>query len=377
MPEKARQLLQELLQRRRLPALVIGALLLAAPFLPLPAQPLNRLNQALLLCVIMAVIALGLNVVTGLTGLLDLGVVAFVSVGAYTALILYDRQWMQFPFSFLVVLLIGGLHAGVWGVLRGAPTLRLSGDYYAIVTFAFAEILRIFIRSEGWLTGGGSGFKNFPSVNLWGAKLVDGQYEGVLKTQGYWEYPNGFWAADSPQFYYLCLFFLAAAMLIVWRLERSRTGRAWLAMKADETSAMTSGIHLANYKMIAFAVSAFIAGVGGALFGFRTAVVSTNVFSAWFSVVVLCGVVLGGMGSIRGVIAGTFIVYGLAEALREVGRLTGFQYADRARFLLFGALLVAVMVFKPQGLFARSGKRKAKAVDSGEQSPLYQLPESQ
>ncbi len=352
------------------------AVTVVAPFLPLPVQYRARIADIALLCVIYSIIALALNVVVGYTGLLDLGVVAFASIGAYTATILYDRPWMQFPGSFVIVLIVGGLHAAVWGLIRGAPTLRLSGDYYAIVTFAFAEIMRIFIRSEAWLTGGGSGFKNFPSVNPWGAKLVGGEYTGILKTAGQWEYPSGGqWFGNSPQFYYLSLLTLGLVVGLMRRMERSRMGRAWFAIKADETSAMTSGISLTNYKLNAFAISAFIAGVGGALLGFKTATVSTNVFDFWFSVVVLCGLVLGGMGSIRGALVGTFLVYGLGELLREqvtIGSLV-LKVDDRARFLMFGALLVVVMVFRPQGFLPRKRSSEDAPTRADGASELYHL----
>lgn len=354
----------------------------AAPLLPLPNQYRARIADIFLLCIIYSIIALALNVVTGYTGLLDLGVVAFASIGAYTATILYDRPWMQFPGSFVVVLIVGGLHASAWGLIRGAPTLRLSGDYYAIVTFAFAEIIRVIIRSEAWLTGGGAGFKNFPSINPWGAKLVRGEYTGMLKSAGQWEYPSGAqWFGNSTPFYYLCAVVLVLAVGLMRRLERSRTGRAWFAIKADETSAMTSGISLATYKMNAFGISAFIAGVGGALLGFKTSTVSTNVFDFWFSVVVLCGLVLGGMGSIRGALIGTFLVYGLGEVLREqltIGSVV-LKVDDRARFLMFGALLVVVMVFRPQGFLPRKrSSEDAPATGTGGSdagSDLYHLEE--
>jgi branched-chain amino acid transport system permease protein len=303
-------------------------------------------------------------------------VVAFASIGAYTATILYDRPWMQFPGSFVVVLIVGGLHAAVWGLIRGAPTLRLSGDYYAIVTFAFAEIIRVIIRSESWLTSGGSGFKNFPSINPWGAKLVGGEYTGILKSAGQWEYPSGGqWFGNSPQFYYLCLFVLVLTVGVMRRLEKSRMGRAWFAIKADETSAMTSGIDLTTNKLNAFGISAFIAGVGGALLGFKTGTVSTNVFDFWFSVVVLCGLVLGGMGSIRGALVGTYLVYGLGEVLREqvtIGSIV-LKVDDRARFLMFGALLVVVMVFRPQGFLPRRRSSADEPSRTAEPSDLYHL----
>lgn len=362
---------------------ILGALI--AALLPLitqlPNEPGRNYISVVQLCVIFAVVALGLNVVTGLTGLLDIGIVVFASIGAYTAAILYDRQWMQFPFSFVVVLIAGGLHAAVWGLIRGAPTLRLSGDYYAIVTLAFAEIIRIVQRNEGWLTGAGQGLKGYPAVNLWGAKLTDGEYDGLLRSDGVWSYDkvlgyDGLWFGNTIEFYYLCLVILALTILAVWRLERSRTGRAWLAIKADETSAMSSGVNLARYKMTAFAISAFIAGVGGALFGFRNNVISTSFFDTWFSVIVLCCVVLGGMGSIGGVLGGTIIVTGLGEALRwavKTKALKALEISDKSRLLLFGAMLVIVMLFRPQGLIGRARAKPTEIPPDSGDKPLYQI----
>jgi branched-chain amino acid transport system permease protein len=352
-------------------ALAVCAAVLA-PLMP------PRVRDVFLLCAAYSIIALGLNVVTGYAGLLDLGIVVFAAVGAYTATILYDRPWMQFPGSFVVALAAGGLHAAAWGLVRGAPTLRLTGDYYAIVTFAFAEIARIFIRNEGWLTGGGNGFKNFPDLNLFGATLVGGSYQGLLKDRGSWLYPRGGqWHGGTAEFYYLCILLLALTVLVMARLERSRTGRAWLAIKSDEVSAASSGVPLAAYKMKAFAVSAFFAGLGGALIGFRSNIVSTNVFDFWLSVVVLCGVVSGGMGSIVGAIAGTFLIVGLGEVLREQIAVGGmvFRVDERARYLMFGLLLVFVMLFRAQGLFPRGRRAEREDAGTGDGGRLFHLGE--
>ncbi len=357
--------------------ILIAVIVALSPLITrLPGEPGRDYINVVQLCVIFSIVALGLNVVTGLTGLLDIGVVVFASIGAYTAAILYDREWMQFPYSFVIVLIAGGLHAAVWGLIRGAPTLRLSGDYYAIVTLAFAEIVRIVQRNESWLTGGGQGLKGYPAVNLWGAKLTGGEYEGLLRSDGVWRYDevwgyDGLWFGNTTEFYYLCLGILALTILGIWRLERSRTGRAWLAIKADETSAMSSGVNLARYKMTAFAISAFIAGVGGALLGFRNNVISTSFFDTWFSVIILCCVVLGGMGSIAGVLGGTFIVTGLSEALRW--GLKTLDIPDDSRLLFFGALLVVVMLFRPQGLITRSRAKPTEIPPDSGKNSLYEI----
>jgi branched-chain amino acid transport system permease protein len=352
------------------------ALVVVAPILPLPPAQGARLADVLLLCMLYAVVALGLNVVTGYTGLLDLGIVAFAAIGAYTATILYDRPWMQFPLSFVVVLFAGGLHAALWGLIRGAPTLRLTGDYFAIVTFAFAEIVRIFIRNEAWLTGGGNGYKNFPPLNLFGGSLENGSYAGVLKTGGFWRFDHdAVWHGGTWQFYYLVLFILLVSVALVWRLSRSRVGRAWFAIKADETSAMLCGINLAAFKMNSFAISAFLAGIGGALIAFRTNTVSTNLFDFWFSIVVLACIVLGGMGSIAGVLSGTFLVIGLGEVLREqvtLGTLT-LKVDDRARFVFFGVLIILTMIFRPQGLIPRRASTRLEPFDASGEASLFSI----
>lgn len=353
-----------------------GVLVVVAPMLPLPAAQRARLADVFLLCMLYALVALGLNVVTGYTGLLDLGIVAFAAIGAYTATILYDRPGMQFPFSFVLVLVAGGLHATLWGLIRGAPTLRLTGDYFAIVTFAFAEIVRIFIRNEAWLTGGGNGYKNFPPINLWGGTLENGAYTGVLKTSGFWRFDHdAIWHGGTWQFYYLVLGILLLVVEWVRRLETSRLGRAWFAIKADETSAMMSGVSLSTYKMYAFAISAFLAGVGGALIAFRTNTVSTNLFDFWFSIVVLACIVLGGMGSIPGVLLGTFLVIGLGELLREEITLGSLRLKvdDRARFVFFGMLLVGMMIFRPQGLLPRRTSRRKEPLDTSGESSLFRM----
>ncbi|MBI4614554.1 MAG: branched-chain amino acid ABC transporter permease [Planctomycetes bacterium] len=327
------------------------------------AQTHGRILDVTVLVVIYLVLALGLNIVVGYTGLLDLGYVAFVLIGAYTAALLMKQPWTDFGNSFLLIVLLSGLHCAVWGILRGAPTLHLAGDYYAIVTFAFAEIVFLFALNQGDITGGAFGVKEYLSRHsLLGESLRD----------------------TSRAYYYLLFVLFILCMICVHLLQRSRIGRAWLAIKADETSAQTCGVSLRHYKLLAFALSGFIGGVGGALFSVKTIVVSPSNFDFWISIVVLSCLVLGGIGSIRGAVLGTVILVSLGEVLREGFTLTEapetvaffrdhlafldqkiFEFRatevllkipDQARYLVFGLVMVLIMVLRPQGLAPVSNK---------------------
>lgn len=475
----------------------------------LSATSHGRLMEVFLLILIYAILALGLNVVVGFTGLLDLGYVAFMTVGAYTSVLLYRQPVWQFTGSIFAVLLIAGLHCALWGALRGAPTLRLTGDYYAIVTLAFAEIIFLVVLNESWLTGGPSGIKGYPPIaltyasapaqevtlhllvnadprgstpenpqglvaeatyapqDLWlgelspdaspglrrryekshpdtgagaelrfrnwdrqmafvelrtnapwavlGSGVIDGESPGsamqiplaqrepgaFLKPLIYWDLaqlsPGEYQAIiqleprfarqvlkdGTPGFFYLVLLLAGFTLGAVTLLHHSRLGRAWAAIKADPISARSCGIHVNREKMVAFAVSGFIGGVGGSLMAFKFLIVSTNIFDFWSSIVVLCCIVLGGMGNIRGVIIGALCFIGLGELLREPYLFTGASESTRAwveqggalvqqvlsvkeegielnlartRYLFFGLILVLFMIFRPGGILPPSGR---------------------
>jgi branched-chain amino acid transport system permease protein len=319
--------------------------LVAIPFFP-DAQVRARLFDTALIVMIYAILALGLNIVVGWVGLLELGYVGFVLIGVYTTAILYARPfWQGLPFGFLAVLLLAGLHAALWGVLRGWPTLRLRGDYYAIVTFAFAEIVFTFVRNEVWLTGGPQGFRDHPPPRLpWDGSIPRAVENGVLKV-------------DGAGFYGMVLVLMLLTLGVMIRLSRSRVGRAWYAIRADETSAQTCGIPLRGWKMLAFALSAFFGGVGGGLMAWKDRTASPNTYDFWLSVVVLCCVVIGGMGSIRGVLVGTLFLAGLGEGLRDLLPKLGID--PNARFLFYGAVMISVMIFRTQGLLPARPARES------------------
>ena len=269
-----------------------------------------------------ALLAVGLNIVCGFTGLLDLGYVGFYLVGGYTAGLLMVRL----GFSYWMVLPLAVLNGALWGLLRGAPTLRLTGDYFAIVTFGFAELLFRIVKNEIWLIGDINGFvKNIPHVTLFGLKL------------------NQNW-----HHYYHILILLALVIFVTYRLQHSRVGRAWVAIREDEQAAASMGINVSRYKSLAFAVSAAIGGLGGAFLAPFWSIISAGTFQFWESILILCMVILGGKGSIKGSIIGAIILGSLSEVLREI--LSNFHQFSGARYLIFGIILVLLMRYRPDGL---------------------------
>jgi branched-chain amino acid transport system permease protein len=267
-------------------------------------------------------LAVGLNIVTGFTGLLDLGYVGFYLVGGYTAGLLMARL----GWSYWIALPLAAIHGAIWGLLRGAPTLRLTGDYFAIVTFGFSELLFRIVKNEEWLIGGPNGFvTDIPAPKLLRYELY-----------AYW------------QQYYHILILLLLTVLVTYRLHNSRVGRAWAAIRADERAAESMGINLREYKALAFALSASIGAIGGAFFAQFQINISAGAFEFWESILILCMIVLGGMGSIRGSMVGAAILGSLGEILRPFGG---------ARYLAFGVILILMMRFRPSGLLSmRRGK---------------------
>ncbi len=288
------------------------ALILLVPFIS-SAYTTSIFTTAL----IYIMLGLGLNIVVGLGGLLNLGYAAFFGVGAYTFAILN----MNFGVSFWVALPLGGIASGIFGALIGLPVLRLKGDYLAIVTLGFGEMTRILTENLDGLTRGPSGIANIPKPTLFG------------HTFGYF---------GSVRFVYLIAVALVLLIIfVVWRLENSRMGRSWVAMREDDIASESMGIDLTKAKMTLFIISATIAGFAGVLFASKTGFINPKSFTLMHSVMILCIVVLGGKGSVRGVILGALILNLLPEYLR------GFQ---QYRMLIFGFLLVVMMVFRPGGI---------------------------
>ena len=290
-------------------------------YLPIPSGD-TILRTVIDVCLYI-LLAVGLNIVCGFTGLLDLGYVGFYLVGGYTAGILMTR----FDVSYWVVLPIALLNGALWGLLRGVPTLRLTGDYFAIVTFGFAELLFRIVKVEEWLVGDIDGYINdIPNPTIFGIEL------------------NQLW-----HYYYQIIILLILVVFVTYRLLHSRVGRAWVAIREDEQAAESMGINVSRYKLLAFAVSAAIGALGGAFLGPFRSGISAATFEFWESILIICMVVLGGLGSIRGTIIGAAILASLGEILRWV---LPNQFTD-ARYLIFGIILILLMRFRPGGLILK------------------------
>lgn len=330
--------------------LAAAAVLVAAPFVidATLGRAWVRITDVALLFVMLG---LGLNIVVGYAGLLDLGYVAFFAVGAYTYALLCSPQF-DLHWPFFAVLPAGALVAGIFGVLLGAPTLRLRGDYLAIVTLGFGEIIRIFLNNLNRpynVTNGPQGIT-----------LIDPLQIGTLslsKTHTI----AGLTVAPVHGYYFVFLACAAASVFISRRLEDSRIGRAWIAMREDELAAAAMGIDTRNVKLLAFAMGATFGGVAGGLFASFQGFISPESFTLIDSIMILCMVVLGGMGNVGGVVLGAVLLTALPEALRYIGTLeVGDVRIDPAdlRMLLFGAALVAMMLFRPAGLWPSSIRRR-------------------
>ena len=265
------------------------------------------------------VLGLGLNIVVGLAGLLDLGFVAFYAVGAYSYALLH----YHFGLGFWAVLPIGGLLAAVFGILLGIPVLRLRGDYLAIVTLGFGEIIRLILENWGEFSQGPSGISNIARPGLFGIELSLDM--AIIYT------------------YYIMVLFVIITIFFVNRLQDSRLGRAWIALREDEIACQAMGIDKMKTKLVAFSLGAFWAGIIGVVFAAKTTFINPASFTFLESAIILSIVVLGGMGSIVGVIFGALILILLPEYLRALS-----EY----RMLAFGAILVCMMIFRPQGIIA-------------------------
>jgi branched-chain amino acid transport system permease protein len=265
------------------------------------------------------VLGLGLNIVVGLAGLLDLGFVAFYAVGAYT----YALLNLHFGLGFWTVLPIGGLMAATFGILLGFPVLRLRGDYLAIVTLGFGEIIRLILENWGEFSKGPSGISNISRPGFFGMEF--GLEQSILYT------------------YYIMILFVIVTIFVVNRLQDSRLGRAWIALREDEIACQAMGIDKRKTKLVAFSLGAFWAGIVGVMFAAKTTFINPASFTFLESAIILSIVVLGGMGSIIGVVFGALILILMPEYLRALS-----EY----RMLAFGGILVCMMIFRPQGLFA-------------------------
>ena len=311
------------------------------------------------MALLFVLLSLGLNIVVGYAGLLDLGYVAFFAIGAYMFGLLSSPHLTQ-TFPFIAQMFPNGLHtplwavvplaaglAGVFGILLGAPTLRLRGDYLAIVTLGFGEIIRVFLNNLDYpfnVTNGPKGISQIDSLHFFGLNL--GKKLNVL----------GFELASVSLYYYLFLALVVISVIICHRLELSRIGRAWMAIREDEIAAKAMGINTRNMKLLAFGMGATFGGVSGAMFASFQGFISPESFSLMESVMIVAMVVLGGVGHLPGVILGAVLLSALPEVLRYVAgplqALTGGRLdASILRQLLIALAMISVMLLRPRGLW--------------------------
>ncbi len=321
--------LGEILGRLAGPTLLLFAL--ATPFLFYSNRYLLDLGILVLTYVMLG---WGLNIVVGLAGLLDLGYVAFYAVGAYS----YALLAQHFGLSFWICLPLAGILAAFWGILLGFPVLRLRGDYLAIVTLAFGEIIKMVLVNWASFTGGPNGISGVPRPSFFGIPFTDT--------------PNGFAATFGLEFtpthrviflYYVILALALLTNFVTIRLRRLPIGRAWEALREDEIACRSLGINTTNTKLTAFAMGAMFGGFAGSFFATRQGFISPESFVFMESALVLAIVVLGGMGSQLGV---------AVAALAMIGGFEFFRQFEQFRMLVFGAAMVAIMVWRPRGLVA-------------------------
>jgi branched-chain amino acid transport system permease protein len=304
-------------------------------------------------------LALGLNIVVGYAGLLDLGYVAFFAIGAYLFALMGSSHltetfpWFKAMFpnglhtSLLIVIPLALVVAGCLGVLLGAPTLKLRGDYLAIVTLGFGEIIRVFLNNLDQpvnITNGPKGITAIDSVKFWGLDLGKA-----------WKF-DGFSISSVSLYYYLFLALVIATVIISHRLQTSRVGRAWMAIREDEIAAKAMGINTRNMKLLAFGMGASFGGVSGAMFAAFQGFVSPESFSLMESVMIVAMVVLGGIGHLPGVILGAVLLAALPEVLRYVAgplqSLTdGRLDASILRQLFIALAMIIIMLVRPRGLW--------------------------
>ena len=350
--------------------MVMGIVLALLPFVTgeLLGRSWVRIIDFALLYIMLA---LGLNIVVGYAGLLDLGYIAFYAVGAYLyALLASPHFGLHWPVW--AILPMGAMVAAGFGVLLGAPTLKLRGDYLAIVTLGFGKIVRIFLTNLNApvnITNGPQGVSLIDPISIGGFSL--GETHSLL----------GVTLPSTYTYYYLFLVLTLAIVFISIRLQDSRIGRAWVAIREDEVAAAAMGINTRNVKLLAFAMGASFAGVSGGLFAGFQGFISPESFTLFESVIVLCMIVLGGMGNIAGVVLGALLITVFPEALRYLGELQQLLFGrvlvdpNDLRLLVFGLALVVVMIFRPAGLLPSVRRRREFSADESvltqEQASLY------
>ncbi len=370
--------LREFFARHRSVSIIVGMAIVTAilPFI-VTLPPLSGFNvqrvwiDSFATAGIFVLLAIGLNVVVGLSGLLDLGYAAFYAIGAYTYAF-FASSFYDIHVSFWLMLIVGAVVAAVFGLLLGAPTLRLRGDYLAIVTLGFGEIVPILFRNADQrniginLTNGTNGIPGIdrptlPVIQIGDFKLLDVVFN-----------------AANPLSYYLTMAIIITLVLIlVYRLEDSRLGRAWQAIREDELAAASKGVNTVTTKLLAFALGATTSGFAGVFSASKLVFVSPDQFGFSVSFTILAMVVLGGMGNSIGVAVGAFVIYVMQSVLLkqmteffndfQVPILSDINFIEY-QFLLYGIALVAMMLLRPEGLFPSRKRARELHTDAGQDS---------
>lgn len=291
------------------------ALIVATPFL---SNYYVRVANGLLIYILLGI---GLNIVIGYAGLLDLGFVAFYAVGAYTYALLASPQ-LGLHLPFLLIVVIAACVGAITGILLGLPVLKLRGDYLAIVTLGFGEIIRILMNNLDWLTGGPKGIARLDKASIVGIEL-----------------------ARPTEIYWLLIVVVLAVATFVWRMEKSILGKAWAAIREDQDAARGIGINTTNAKLAAFATSATIGSIAGVIFAASQRFVSPDSFALQESVLIVLMIVVGGIGNILGIVVGAAILILLPEVLREFAEW---------RILFLGLLMIVLIIVRPSGIVPRS-----------------------
>lgn len=297
------------------------------PFALFPLVDKNAYHMDLMTNVgIYALLAMGLNVVVGFTGLLNLGYAAFFAIGAYT----YALLNLHAHCPFWIGLPIAGFVSMLFGFLIGMPSIRVRGDYLAITTLGFGEIIRIAFNNLDQWTGGPNGLLGIERPRVWWVNFNDGLHVEVFK-----------FSVNATPYFYLALFFVGVTAYFLFKMSDSKFGRALVAIREDELAASCMGIPTLKIKLQAFGLSAFIAGLAGAIFASKQTIITPDSFDFVLSVLILAMVVLGGMGNIWGAALGALILGVLPEVLRELASY---------RMLIFGLIMILMMIFRPQGI---------------------------
>jgi branched-chain amino acid transport system permease protein len=367
-------------QRRRTQAIVIALVILAivypilyrtleaaVPWFPWPG------TAVLIVCATFAILALGLNIVMGFAGLLDLGYVAFYAIGAYTTAFLASGHF-GIHISWWIVVWVAVAVAAVWGILLGAPTLRLRGDYLAIVTLGFGEIVRIVFRNLGDFTLAlpaflGGAVLIGPNANLTGGNVgINPIDPPIIPIAGPWGEQIVFSNQNANFSFYLIVGLLILTYVICVRLRDSKLGRAWMAIREDETAAAAMGINTVTTKLLAFSLGASFSGFAGAFTGAYQTAIFAESFNFAVSILVVVIIILGGIGSLRGVVIGAFAVQYVDKTLlqwaatyvnppvQSVGQATNIRLLEEFNlptynYLIFGVVLAIMMIRRPEGLF--------------------------